>query len=581
MGPAVNSLGSYLRMPYGCGEQNMINFAPAVVIKRYLRLTNRLTPELDSKATHYMEIGYQRELGYQRYNGGYAAFGDRSSAGSTCLTMFVIRVYAQAIDMMYIDQDSLAKSVCWLMQQQRGDGSFIEPGHCSHLSCGRAVDKDMTLTAYGLITLVEVRKHLDIVTTCSFGSVSLSRSIYRAQTYLETRSQKETNDYLHAMTAYALALAKSSKAKRLLRKLRSTAIVDGEWRYWTCLSSYCRQNRKCLTSAGTVEATAYALLAHLHVDRLIDVLPIRNWLLSQMNGRGGYRSTQDTVVAFMALAESALFSSDNINLNISLTTSNSHHNFSVTKDNKLLVQQYEIDAFDSVSVESSGEGSVIFQATVNYHVPEIAPDESFDLTATSRSKLMMQNAININFQPDEIDSDPFFDKSSSLPTVSTNTVEYDDNALELEVCLRWRPVDIESGMALIEISMLSGFKADRAVMGDLLDFNDIDLRRYETEGRKLILYFDQIVRSHSTCFNVSMVRTHCVAGVQPGYVKAYSYYNPEFSTMISYMPPATVANSLDSCELPEERTQGESGANELEQTVEQTPSNNEEILDAL
>ena len=48
--------------------------------------------------------------------------------------MFVIRVYAQAIDMMYIDQDSLAKSVCWLMQQQRGDGSFIEPGHCSHLS---------------------------------------------------------------------------------------------------------------------------------------------------------------------------------------------------------------------------------------------------------------------------------------------------------------------------------------------------------------------------------------------------------------------------------------------------------------
>ena len=68
----------------------------------------------------------------------------------------------------------------------------------------------------------------DIVATCSFGSVSLSRSIYRAQTYLETRSQKETNDYLHAMTAYALALAKSSKAKQLLRKLRSTAIVDGK-----------------------------------------------------------------------------------------------------------------------------------------------------------------------------------------------------------------------------------------------------------------------------------------------------------------------------------------------------------------
>ena len=32
---------------------------------------------------------------------------------------------------------------------------------------------------------------------------------------------------------------------------------------------------------------------------------------------------------------------------------------------------------------------------------------------------------------------------------------------------RWRPVDTESGMALIEVSMLSGFEADRAVMSEV------------------------------------------------------------------------------------------------------------------
>ena len=59
MGPAINSLGSLLRMPSGCGEQNMVNFAPAVVIKQYLMKTNQLTPEIDSKATRFMEIGTQ------------------------------------------------------------------------------------------------------------------------------------------------------------------------------------------------------------------------------------------------------------------------------------------------------------------------------------------------------------------------------------------------------------------------------------------------------------------------------------------------------------------------------------------
>ena len=52
----------------------------------------------------------------------------------------------------------------------------------------------------------------------------------------------------------------------------------------------------------------------------------------------------------------------------------------------------------------------------------------------------------------------------------------------------------------------------------------------------------------------------------------FGLLNLEFTTMISYMPPDTVANSLDACEIPEEGTQGESGANELELTVKQTPS---------
>jgi CD109 antigen len=83
MSPAVKSLGSTLRMPYGCGEQNMVNFAPAVLIKKYLTAVRKLTSKVDIKASHYMNVGYQRQLTYQRSDGSYAVWGESSYSGST------------------------------------------------------------------------------------------------------------------------------------------------------------------------------------------------------------------------------------------------------------------------------------------------------------------------------------------------------------------------------------------------------------------------------------------------------------------------------------------------------------------
>ena len=57
MSPTINCLGSLLRMPYGCGEQNMINFAPAVYIRKYLVETDSLTPATEQKTRKIMSTG--------------------------------------------------------------------------------------------------------------------------------------------------------------------------------------------------------------------------------------------------------------------------------------------------------------------------------------------------------------------------------------------------------------------------------------------------------------------------------------------------------------------------------------------
>ena len=56
MGPALN-VGSMLRLPYGCGEQNMINFAPSIYIMKYLSSVDQLSQSLENKAKQIMTIG--------------------------------------------------------------------------------------------------------------------------------------------------------------------------------------------------------------------------------------------------------------------------------------------------------------------------------------------------------------------------------------------------------------------------------------------------------------------------------------------------------------------------------------------
>ncbi|CAI9612659.1 unnamed protein product, partial [Staurois parvus] len=49
MGTALDNLERLLAMPYGCGEQNMILFAPNIFILQYLEKTHQLTDEITAK----------------------------------------------------------------------------------------------------------------------------------------------------------------------------------------------------------------------------------------------------------------------------------------------------------------------------------------------------------------------------------------------------------------------------------------------------------------------------------------------------------------------------------------------------
>ena len=85
---SMTGLERLIRMPYGCGEQNMVAFVPNIVALKYLNCTNQVNDELREKALLHMETGYQKELTYKHHDGSYSAFGSNDRSGSLWYVCF-------------------------------------------------------------------------------------------------------------------------------------------------------------------------------------------------------------------------------------------------------------------------------------------------------------------------------------------------------------------------------------------------------------------------------------------------------------------------------------------------------------
>jgi hypothetical protein len=57
IGPALNNLDNLVQQPTGCGEQNMVKFAPIVSIVNYLKSTEQLTEKMNDLTKEYLRIG--------------------------------------------------------------------------------------------------------------------------------------------------------------------------------------------------------------------------------------------------------------------------------------------------------------------------------------------------------------------------------------------------------------------------------------------------------------------------------------------------------------------------------------------
>ncbi|XP_039279526.1 CD109 antigen isoform X2 [Nilaparvata lugens] len=503
LGPSIQNLASLIKMPYGCGEQNMLNFVPNIVILEYLQNTHQLRPAIESKAKRYTETGYQQELTYRHEDGSFSAFGSADKSGSTWLTAFVVKSFRQASPFVAVEEKIIMEALQWLANTQSANGSFPEVGQVSHADMQGGSAHGLALTAYTLLAFLENQR----------ATPAYRNTVNKATDYIVRNLPGLDDPYALAICAYALHLAQHPDKEVAFNLLEAKAQHKDEMTWWRKEIKEADKKNPWIQVPNSVdvEMTAYGLLTYVQRGLTEEAFPIVKWLISQQNDQGGFASTQDTVIALGALAKLASTistSSSNVKVDFGFSKGAQNTSIGVNKENAMILQKYEVPKkVRSIEVSASGSGFVVAQVSYRFNVNVTGAWPLFSL-------------------------DPQVDKNS------------DKNHLQLSICSGFRGGNA-SNMAVMEVSLPSGFTVDSDALPSLQQSKHV--KRVETKhgDTVVVLYFDKMT-AEEYCPTVSAFRTHKVAMQKPVPVTVYDYYDQTRRARVFYEP--RVATRCDICE---------------------------------
>ncbi|XP_014459063.1 alpha-2-macroglobulin-like protein 1 [Alligator mississippiensis] len=501
MGTALQNIDHLLAMPYGCGEQNMVRFAPNIYIQQYLEKSGQLTPEIRDKAQGFLRSGYQRELTFKHDDGSYSAFGKSDATGNTWLTAFVLKCFGQARPYIFIDQEHIEDALRWLQQHQLESGCFQSVGKLLNNALQGGISDEISLSAYITAALLEL------------GQALTDPMVSKALQCL--RKSSSTSDiYTQALLAYSFGMAGDAELRNaLLTSLARHSAGTGGQLHW---------ERKVKPSPGTesswaqalsaeVEMTAYVLLAYLSPPKvstadLATASQIVRWLSKQQNPYGGFASTQDTVVALQALAKyAALTYSTSGDMTVTVKSQGSfQQEFHVDNTNRLVLQQATLPQIPGeYTVTTHGQGCVLVQLTLRYNLPPPNSAATFDL---------------------RVETDPR--KCTGSARAGFNLILH----------TRYSGGRSATNMAILEVKLPSGYIPDKKSVKKLMQH--YLMKRLEVQKDQVILYLDELTKA-TVSFTFSLKQDFLVKNLKPAAVRLYDYYEKGEHAEADYSAPCS------------------------------------------
>ncbi|XP_050605555.1 pregnancy zone protein isoform X1 [Macaca thibetana thibetana] len=519
LGSAMQNIQNLLQMPYGCGEQNMVLFAPNIYVLNYLNETQQLTQEIKAKAIGYLISGYQRQLNYKHQDGSYSTFGEKygRNQGNTWLTAFVLKTFAQARSYIFIDEAHITQSLTWLSQMQKDNGCFRSSGSLLNNAIKGGVEDEVTLSAYVTIALLEIP--LPVTHSIVRNALFCLESAWN----VAKEGTHGSHVYTKALLAYAFSLVgNQDQSREILNSLDKEAMKEDNLVHW-------ERPQKPKAPVGhfyqpqapsaEVEMTSYVLLAYLTAQPapttgdLTSATNIVKWIMKQQNSQGGFSSTQDTVVALHALSRygAATFTRTEKTARVTIQDSRTFStNFQVDNSNLLLLQQISL--------------------------PEL-PGE-YVITVTGERCVYLQTSMKYNILPEKEDS-PFALKVQTVPQTCDGHKAHTSFQISLTISYTGnRPA---SNMVIVDVKMVSGFIPLKPTVKMLERSSSVS--RTEVSNNHVLIYVEQVT-NQTLSFSFMVLQDIPVRDLKPAIVKVYDYYETDESVVAEYIAPCSTDTEL-------------------------------------
>lgn len=547
----LEGVDNLIKLPKGCAEQIMVTLSPAINAMTYLDATDQwlyLNPRRREEAKDMIQRGYTSVLTHMKPDGSYGAF--ITTPSSIWLTAFIAKELTHARGHISVEDSYILRSVSYLVSKQQENGAFKDPNPLYDRSMKGGVGEsegDVSLTAYVLIAMMNA---LPVHPLGEGTNVRMAE--HKAAVYLGGKVDSLQQPFALAITAYALSLSSpgsSAAATRAKARLKDIAKCDDEKGtcYWQAGDGGPQ------ATALSIEMSAYALLAFMQ-EREPDMQlakKIARWLTEQRQYGGGFRSTQDTVVALEALSEFSQKINDVNHLDLHVEVclnARTRERVHLTKNNALTQPAFQANPGRKVIVEVTGKGEGTLSLLQTYRAMK-KTDLSCDyyhLNITLEGEVAYKQPEDelvlddyYNYEQDGGQEEPmdrveWFDLRTRRKRFAPEEPEREASLIYTAcVSTNGKPTP---GMAIVDISLLSGLEPNMQDLEDQVKGTEKYIDHYELGKNKVYLYFNQVKES-TDCVTFRAKQITPIGLVQPASAVIYDYYNPERRCTTFYSAP--------------------------------------------
>lgn len=351
----VDNLDYLIHYPYGCVEQTMSSFYPAITAQRVLTLLNVKETKLTSEIPKVVKDGLGRLYDMQHYDGGWGWWKNDTTV--PFMTAYVVQGLKEAQKNGYeVSKYRLKKGTEVLVKMIGG-----KPEPSATLGGGVQQGEEWNTRIYLLYSLYRVGM------------------VFKDKTQEVFENRDKLNEYGLALLAMNLdGSGETDKAKKVLSELDSKAQDDGKDCYWDGRTfTYSWMDNK-------IETTAYCLQAYVQLQpENPRIHRIIGWLSKQRQGLG-YISTKDTAAVVYAFT-SYLLKSGEINPDYNMLLKVNGETFADLQVNDVNLPEsvknikVGFDKLQSgknmVTLGKNGKGNLYWTARLRYfrNQSEIAP----------------------------------------------------------------------------------------------------------------------------------------------------------------------------------------------------------------